>query len=378
MRLTTAAATAALALCACKGPEDWLADLQTVHDDKGRLVLERYDAGQLSYEAMSGLAEQEILTLSQTARSIALAARVLDNVEQPHLRSQAVALIARLAVRYPIPPLDAPFAEADPVKAGELAFKQIEALDRFDRVFEVERLHLPQLKSPDRAVVEQAVLRLKEATGADVGSTYEAWEAWWRENQARVRADAGEGSREPLRILAGLSYGDPEKGTGLQASRAVLRYLGYRAALFDFPELREETERAIFRTARQVVVAAIANSLRADDPELRLEAARAAERVADPAFGSALLYALPRERSTPARVAIMRALALYPGRAAVVAALVEQVPEEEDAFKAAGDADRSLALEAHRSLVAVTGEDFGLDAGAWRLWWEKTGKRRWP
>jgi hypothetical protein len=372
------AAAAALLLVACKGPEEWLADLNTVHDDGGKLRLETYDAGQLSFEAMSGLAEEETLTLSQAARAIAAAARVVEGVEQPLLRSQAVTLIGRLSVRYPIPPRTAPFVVADPMKAADAAFEQIKLLDRFDQVFEIELAQLPLLKSPDRSVVEGALARLRESTGADAGRTFEAWDAWWKANRDRLRSEAAAGSAEPLRVLAGLNYGDPERTTGLKTSRAVLRYLGFRAALYEFPELRALTEEAILSTARQTAVFAIAYSLRADDAVLRTEAARAAARVADPAFAAALVYALRRERDTAARVAILRAMASFPGKAAVVEALVEQVPDEDEAFKAAGDDDRSLGLEARRSLVAVTGEDFGPDAGAWRLWWEKTGKNRWP
>ena len=372
------AAFAVLLLAACKGTEDWLADLNTVHDDSGRLRLETYDAGQLSFEAMSGIAEEETLTLSQAARAIAAAARVVEGVDQPLLRAQAVALIGRIVVRYPVPPLDGPFLISDPIKAADAAFEQIKALDKFDQVFEIEAVHLPTLKSPDRAVVESGLARLREATGADAGRTFEAWDAWWKANRDRLRGEAAAGSAEPLRVLGGLNFGDPERTVGLKTARAVLRYLGYRAALYEYPELRELTATAILRTARQTAVFAIAYGLRADDSALRTESARAAERVADPAFAAALVYALRRERETAARAMIMNAMAAFPGRAVVIEALVEQMPDEDQAFKAAGDSDRSIGLEARRSLVALTGEDWGPDAGAWRLWWEKTGKNRWP
>ncbi len=378
MQRRLVAAFAALFLTACKGTEDWLADLNTVHDDSGRLRLETYDAGQLSFEAMSGIAEEETLTLSQAARAVAAAARVVEGVDQPLLRSQAVALIGRIVVRYPIRPLEGPFLISDPTKAADAAFEQIKALDRFDQVFEIEAVHLPTLKSPDRSVVESGLARLRETTGADAGRTFEAWDAWWKANRERLRAEAAAGSAEPLRVLGGLNFGDPERTVGLKTSRAVLRYLGYRAALYEYPELRELTALAILRTARQTAVFAIAYGLRADDSTLRTESARAALLAADPAFASALVYALRRERETAARTMIMAAMAAYPGRAIVIEALVEQMPDEEQAFKAAGDSDRSIGLVARQSLIALTGEDLGPDAGAWRLWWEKTGKNRWP
>jgi HEAT repeat protein len=118
-------------------------------------------------------------------------------------------------------------------------------------------------------------------------------------------------------------------------------------------------------------------ALRGDDPRVRAEAARAAEAIADPAFAAPLLYALPRERDPAARTALIKALALYPGRA-TVESLVRQMPEDIEGLKPTAEFDRSILLEARRSLVCATGEDFGLDAVAWRLWWEKSGKSRWP
>ena len=42
------------------------------------------------------------------------------------------------------------------------------------------------------------------------------------------------------------------------------------------------------------------------------------------------------------------------------------------------DDDRTVSVQAQRALVAISGEDFGPEAPAWQLWWDQTGKSRWP
>ena len=95
----------------CKGTEDYLYDLNQSYD-KGakRLRPEVYDAGQLVHEAFAGLSEQEALTLSQMARAVAAGGYVvaMDRDAVPLLQSQAVMILARLALRYPIPPVSEP------------------------------------------------------------------------------------------------------------------------------------------------------------------------------------------------------------------------------------------------------------------------------
>lgn len=374
---TLLALAATLGALSCKGTEDWLEDLKTVHDDKGRLKLDVYDAGQLSYEAFAGLAEQETLTLSQAARAIALAARIVESADQPLLRAQAIRLISRLAVRYPFPPASEPFEVDDLAKAGDVAAELIGLLDRQEKLLEIENVYLPGLKSPDRAVADFNLTKLREATGENVGATYDAWAAWWKERGAAVRSEAAEKSREPLRRMAQLRFGDAEKGGGLGSSRATLLYLGYRAALFDLPETRAETEYAITRVARQTIVHAIAYALRAEDTGLRIAAAAAARQVVDPSLAAALVYALPRERDAGARGALAEAAAYYPTRD-VIAALVRQMPVVEAGGRSLADEERALGWRVARALTATTGEDFGLDGAAWALWWEKSGVSRWP
>ncbi|HYC78917.1 MAG TPA: hypothetical protein VEI02_14925 [Planctomycetota bacterium] len=352
-----------VAAAGCKGPEDWLADLHQVHGDRGKLKIDVYDAGQLSFEAMSGLAEQDALTVSQMARAVAKCAYIAEGAESPLLRAQAVRLASRLALRWPLEPARDAFLDVaePPVVAAE----QIHRLEAQGRRMEIETAHLPNLRNPDRAVAEAALVQLREITGVDVGRTFEAWDAWWRENRARVRAEAAAESLEPIRTLARLRLTREGRTSG--GARAVLEYLGLHVALFEMPELRAEVDYALRRLARQTVVQLTVAALRSEDSSVRAAGAVAAAQVLDPDYGPALLYALPRERDAEARVKILEALSAYPGRGAAEAA-IKQLAED----------DRAVRLAAHRTLVALTAEDHGMEATAWTLWWERTGIHRWP
>src|SRR5262249_43553853 len=121
------------------------------------------------------------------------------------------------------------------------------------------------------------------------------------------------------------------------------------------------------RVARQVVVLGIDRALRRGDASVRGTGALAAAMVIDPSFNASLMYALQREKDSIARARIIEALASYPGRETVMV-LMGQLKED----------DRTVSVQAHRALVAISGEDFGSDAAPWQLWWDQTGKTRWP
>ena len=89
--------------------------------------------------------------------------------------------------------------------------------------------------------------------------------------------------------------------------------------------------------------------------------------VIDPSFSAALMYALQREKDSVARARIIEALASYPGRETLLV-LLNQLRED----------DLTVSVQAHRALVAISGEDFGSESARWQLWWDQTGKSRWP
>ena len=147
----------------------------------------------------------------------------------------------------------------------------------------------------------------------------------------------------------------------------MLNFLGLHAAIFDMPEIREVQERTILRVARQVVVLGIDRAIRTGDSTVRGAGAQAAAQVLDPSFGASLAYALPRERDGIARARIIEALASYPSKE-TIALLIAQLRDD----------DRTVTTHAQRALVAISGEDFGPEPSAWQLWWDQTGKSRWP
>jgi HEAT repeat protein len=123
----------------------------------------------------------------------------------------------------------------------------------------------------------------------------------------------------------------------------------------------------VLRLARQVVVLGIDRALRRGDSMVRGAAAQAAARVLDPATGPAIVYALQRETDPVTRGRLIEVLARYPGRESILLIMAQL-----------RDDDRSVGVHAHRALVAIAGEDFGTEFPAWQLWWDQTGKARWP
>jgi hypothetical protein len=361
---------AALLVCClhgCKHSEDYLYDLQSSYDrSQRRLRPEVYDAGQLIHEAFAGLSEQESLTLSQMARAVASAGYLvaMDKEPVPLCQSQAVMVLARLAVRYPIPPVTEPYENTDPQKVPELIADQITILsDQQDRLGIPSQIAL--LNNPDHAIAEKAVERLQEVTGQAIGRNAEAWSNWWAREGAALRRSAALVSEGPMRTIGETKFTDPR--SGLTQAAAVLHFIGLQAAVFDVPEVREVQRWTVMRVARQVVVLGIERALRAGDATVRGAGAMAAAEVIDPAFQSALAFALPRERDGIARARIIEALASYPGKDTITL-LLSQL----------GDDDRTVSVHAQRALVAISGEDFGSEPQPWQLWWDQTGKRRWP
>jgi HEAT repeat protein len=355
-----------LGLSGCKGTEDYLGDLQEVYDRSGRrLRPEVYDAGQLVHEAFAGLSEEKALTLSQMARAVAAAGSIvaMDREVVPLLQAQATAILARLALRYPIPPVSEPWqitgAEASEAVAAEIAILGEQQ----------ERLGVPAqialLNNPDHAVVERASERLQSVTGQNHGKNAGAWENWWRNFGPAWRSEAALVSAGPMEIIGGARFNDPRQG--LTQAAAVLNFLGLHAAIFDMSEIREVQQRTILRVARQVVVLGIERAIRNGDSGVRGAGAQAAAQVLDPAFGDSLHYALPRERDGVARARIIEALAGYPGKK-TIELLMTQLRDD----------DRTVTTHAQRALVAISGEDFGPEPTPWQLWWDQTGKTRWP
>jgi hypothetical protein len=364
--VTFACVSLGLGVSGCRGTEDYLGDLQDVYDRSGRrLRPEVYDAGQLVHEAFSGLSSERALTLSQMARAVAAAGSIvaMDREVVPLLQSQAAAMLGWLAVRYPIPPVSEPW-QISGAEASEAVAEQIAILGE-----QQERLGVPAnialLNSPDHAVRDRAAERLEAATGRSYGRNSTAWENWWATHGPAWRREAAMVSAGPMEIIGGARFSDPRQG--LTQAAAVLNFLGLHAAIFDMPDLRAVQERTILHVARQVVVLGIDRAIRMGDSGVRGLGAQAAAQVLDPTFGAALEYALPRERDSVARARLIEALAHYPGKK-TIELLMTQLRDD----------DRTVTTHAHRALVAIAGEDLGPEAPAWQLWWDQTGKARWP
>jgi hypothetical protein len=356
-------ALVAAAAVGCKNTEDYLYDLGEVYDrGDRRLRPEVYDAGQLVHEAFSGLSDQQALTLSQMARAVALSGYIvaMDRDVVPLCQAQAVWTLARVALRYPIPPLDEPYEYTDRTEVEDLVASQITILgEQQDRLGVPSQIEL--LDNPDLAVAEKSLERLREVTGQEYSRNQAAWQSWWARHGAAFRSEAAAVSAEPLRIIGQSRY------STLTQAAAVLNFLGLHAAIFDMPEVRAVQQRTILRVARQVVVLGIDRALRAGDPTVRGTGALAASQVIDPSFGASLAYALPREREPVTRARIIQALSNYPGRETILL-LMAQLKDDE----------RTVSVHAHRALVAISGEDFGSASARWQLWWDQTGKVRWP
>jgi HEAT repeat protein len=272
-------------------------------------------------------------------------------------------MLGRLAVRYPIPPVSEPW-QLTGAEASEAVAAQIAVLGE-----QQERLGVPSqialLNSPDHAVQERAAERLEAVTNRNYGRNAEAWTGWWQNYGPAWRAEAASISAGPLEVIGGARFTDSRQA--LTQAAAVLNFLGLHAALFDMSAIRDVQHRTIMRVARQVVVLGIDRAIRAGNSGVRGAAAQAAALVLDPAFGASLAYALPREKDGVARARIIEALANYPGKETIALLLIQL-----------RDDDRTVTTHAQRALVAISGEDFGPEPTAWQLWWDQTGKSRWP
>ncbi len=348
----------------CRDTEDYLNDLGSVYDrEEKKLRPEVYDAGQLVHEALGGLTDQDTMTLSQMARSVAYAGYIvgIEKDTVPLCQSQSALLLAHMAERYPIPPVDEPFEYTNSKETNQLAGQQVDRLAKLLDRLTIETTLIPALANADRAVVERALEQLRVATGEDLGRDPKAWEEWWKVHGPETKAAAARDATEPFQILSKCQFAN------LGSARAVLLFFGLQAVLFDAPELRDLQRTTILRLSRQVVVLGISEALRRGSPEVRGAGALAAARVNDPAFADALAFGLARERDAIARSRIIGAMAQYPRRD-VILLIINQLSDDEPIVKES----------AQRALVAMTSEDFGADAPAWELWWDKTGKRRWP
>ncbi len=348
-----------LVFAACKNTEDYLRDIRLSQEQEtGHLNLGVYDAGLLIHEGLTGLMDQESLTLSQMGRAVHDAGWLLEKNEVALLRADAVSLLAHLALRWPLPPASEAFREDKNV--GEIAARQIDALEAAGVPLTVET-EIELIDNPDKAVAEHAHFQLRKITGQEFPRDSAPWSAWWEANKEATLRKAETESREPIRILADLRY------ASLASSRAILGYVATRVGLIDLPGLREDTTRAIVRIARHVVVNGILRAIQDKDPAVRSAAFRAAAEVLDPAFADGLQFQFARETEGDARIQLLQALSWYPSKGTFAALLLALRHE-----------DRALNIQAYRILVPMCGVDFGLDAGAWLLWFEREGRQRWP
>lgn len=342
----------------CKGTEAFLSDLHTATDAGGGSSINVYDSDLLIHEAMVGIMDQEVLTLSQMGRAVHHCGRIIEKNKSALLRADAVSLLTHLALRYPIPALEAAFAKDKRIDG--IATEAINALDAALKPLEAET-RIGGLTNPDKVVAEENWVQLRRLTGQEIPQDVSAWEAWWEENEAQFVAEAQEKGRDPLKTLAYLRYGS------LASSRAVLGYLATRLAVSDLPALRDDMRTAQLRLARLVVEYGIIRALRDESPIVRSEAARASRRVLAASFGDALAMSYAREVDSEVKVQILKSLEWYPGRTTLELCLV-----------AISDTERPVSLTSRSVLTAMAGEDHGEQPSAWHVWWEREGKTRWP
>ena len=348
-----------LILLGCKGPEEYLSDLKTsVDPNKGHLNLGVYDAGLLVHEGLTGLMDEEVLTLSQAGRAVHDAGWLLEVNEVPLIRADAVNLLAHVALRYPWPPLATSYS--DEKNVGDVALANIELLHQATKELEAEPL-LAALGSPDRAVVERAHTRLKEITGQSLPSDPAVWEEYWTRRKPAVQAEAARAATGPVATLGNLRF------ASLASSRSVLGYLSISLLGYDVPDLRPTLTDTIARIGRQVVIFGVLHAMNDKDPVVRMAAYRAAQDVLDPGFEARLQERGAAERDQDARVQLLQTLRFYPGRRTIEALLT-----------GLGDRRLAIAITARRSLAGLCEVDYGDDERAWWLWYEKEGRNRWP
>jgi hypothetical protein len=129
------------------------------------------------------------------------------------------------------------------------------------------------------------------------------------------------------------------------------------------PGVRAAGVRALGRHGEPEHVPQIIALLEDTDRYVRFEAARALQRVHSPEVVPVLLNVIQEEREPDAdvRVAAAEALGQYP-ESRVVQGLIAAL------------ADRRLAVNhaVRRSLITLTGQDFGVDRAAWLGWVDET------
>ncbi|MAB91008.1 MAG: hypothetical protein CMJ90_16370 [Planctomycetes bacterium] len=359
MRLVRTALLVVLALSfGCKGTEAYLSDLYTATEPDGTSKIDVYDADILIHEALVGIMDQEVLTVSQMGRAAHHCGRIGRKNRSALLRADSVSLLAHLALRYPLPALSESFSDDKPV--DRFATDAINAFDAALKPLETEH-RIAGLSHPDRIVAEENWVALKELTGERFPLEPGVWERWWEENRERLVARAQADGRAPLRTLAYLRYGS------LPSTRAVLGYLSTRLVVSDLPDLRELMRVAHVRLARLVAEYGIARGLRDESPAVRAEASRAARRVLAAGFGEELTDSLAREVDPVAKVQLLQTLEWYPSRMALELCLA-----------ALSDTDRSVSMTSRDVLTRLVGRDFGDQPAAWMVWWEREGKTRWP
>jgi len=348
-----------MGLGACKNTEEYLADLHAATDPKtGESNIVVYDADLLLHEGMTGILHQDVLTVSQMGRAVHHCGRILEHNKVALLRADAVALLTHLALKYPIPTLSEPFSTDQ--RVDTVATDALNALDAALMPLETQQ-RIDGLSNPDKVVAQENWTQLRKLTGQRFALDPGPWEDWWNANRDRFLTEAQEKGRPPLTKLTYLKYGS------LASSRAILGYLATRASLHELPALQADMERAQVRIARLVIQFGIVRALRDENAMVRAEAARAARRVLSPNFGPALSVAYAREVQPDAKVQMLKTLAWYPSRSTVELCLI-----------ALADIERPVALASRDVMTTLVGKDLGPEPAAWRVWWEREGKTRWP
>lgn len=373
-----------LGFSGCKGTSDHLDDLTPGEgiQNSGRLGLGRYDSGQLVHEAFAGLIEAEELTTQDIARSVSSAGYIVANNEVPLLRANALAYLAHVTRRFPLPPLSD--AALDP--------GQQETIDLLNAITDAQAPLEPgnaviAAGSPDRAVALRAIRLLEKTTGLGFGDDAEAWAAWWDEGVAGFRTEADAAAAAPMESLGRMRTPGRGPRQRLITASGLLRII----ANGDFyrESLRERRRAAVVNLARQVAIEAIVVSLEArpipedrDDFDIfpRLtsdldiqQAAESARLIQDPAFEAPLLgayrWASEVQAGSNVMLGLIGALRVYPSGTLIEVSIRNLDPR----FMP----DPTVRLAAHELLVSVTGSDQGPDASSWRDWWSRTGSARW-
>lgn len=129
------------------------------------------------------------------------------------------------------------------------------------------------------------------------------------------------------------------------------------------PGVRAASIRALGLHGEPAHAARIVKGLTDEDPLVRTESARALQRLHNPAAVEGLMAALDeaKEQDAGVRIEAARALGQYAERR-VVERLIAALRDEKLAVNHA----------TRESLRTLTGQDFGLDRGAWQRWYKDT------